>query len=246
MPPSKMEWQICTSPLHSSSHEKAATAAMVKHGMTVLCWATEFLNPGQIPVMAFDAPLFVLVKLVQWKWPDTHGEEKFIAMFGDLHIDIAMWTTYGDFLEGSGWTNTLTQAGVAYSGTSDSFLHLTRTRHAHQVTALSLGKLQDDAFLHAQSEETKEKWRQKMIQKSATFQYWDTILSMEILDLIFIRSHHEGSDFSTSLRYHSHWVIKKLPTYSEFCVQKKFKQEAASLMQIIEIDSLMTSMSYWL
>ena len=119
--------------------------------------------------MAFDAPLFALAKFVQWKWPVTHGEEKFIAMFGGLHTEMAMWTTYGDYLEGSGWTNALIQAGVASSGTADSFLkasHLTRTRHAHQVTALALGKLQDDAFLHAQSEETKEKWRQKMIQKS--------------------------------------------------------------------------------
>ena len=57
-------------------YEKAATAAMVKHGMTVQHRATEFLNPGQIPVTAFDAPLYALAKQVQWKWPDTHGEDK--------------------------------------------------------------------------------------------------------------------------------------------------------------------------
>ena len=56
-------------------YEKVATAAMV-HGMTVQQKATQFLNPGQIPVTAFDAPLFALAKLVQWKWPDTHGEDK--------------------------------------------------------------------------------------------------------------------------------------------------------------------------
>ena len=56
-------------------YDKAATAGMIKHGMNVLNWATEFLNPGQIPVMAFDAPLFA-AKFIQWKWPDTHGESK--------------------------------------------------------------------------------------------------------------------------------------------------------------------------
>ena len=56
-------------------YEKVATAAMV-HGMTVQQKATQFLNPGQIPVTAFDAPLFALAKLVQWKWPDIHGEDK--------------------------------------------------------------------------------------------------------------------------------------------------------------------------
>ena len=178
-------------------YEKAATAAMIKHGMNVLRWATDFLNPGQIPVIAFDAPLYALAKFTQWNWPDTHGEDKFIAIFGGLHIEMAMWTTYGNYLEGSGWTSALTQAGIASTGTADSFLkasHLTRTRHAHQVTALALAKLQEDAFLHtegAHNDEVKEIWRQEMVQKSPTFHYWDTILKMELLGLIFIRSHRE-------------------------------------------------------
>ena len=118
---------------------------MIKHGVNVLRWATEYLNPGQIPVMTFDTPLFALAKFIQWKWPDTHGEDKFVTMLGGLHIEMAMWKTYGDYLDGSGWTNALVQAGIASSGTADSFLkvsHLTRTRHAHQVTALALAKLQ--------------------------------------------------------------------------------------------------------
>ena len=28
---------------------------MIKHGMNVVRWSTEFLNPGQIPVIALDA-----------------------------------------------------------------------------------------------------------------------------------------------------------------------------------------------
>ena len=61
-----------------------------------------------------------------------------------------MWKTFGDYLEGSGWTDALTQVGIASSGTADTLLkasHLTRTRHAHQVTAVALARLQTDAFL---------------------------------------------------------------------------------------------------
>lgn len=83
-------------------YEKAATTAMVKHGMNVVHWGTEFLNPGQIPVVAFDAPLYALAKLTQWNWPETHGEDKFVPMFGGLHIEMTTWKTYGDYLEGSG------------------------------------------------------------------------------------------------------------------------------------------------
>ena len=77
-------------------YEKAAIAAMIKHGMDMLKKATQFLNPGQISVVALDAPLFAIAKLVQWNWPQTHGEEDFV-MFGGLHIEMAIWKTFGDF-----------------------------------------------------------------------------------------------------------------------------------------------------
>ena len=180
-------------------YDKADSAAMIKQGMNVLHWTTDYLNPGQIPVMAFDAPGYTLA---QWKWPNVHGEDKFTVMFGGLHIEMTMWKTYGDYVDGSGWTNALIQAGIASSGTADSFLkasHLTRTRHAHQVTALVLAKLQDEAFLHNRgviNDEAKEEWKQEMAQKSPTFQYRDTVLNMELLGLMFIRSHREGIFFS--------------------------------------------------
>ena len=40
----------CLTQLLPLFYEKAATAAMIKHGMNVLYWATEFLNPGQTPL----------------------------------------------------------------------------------------------------------------------------------------------------------------------------------------------------
>ena len=54
-------------------YEKAATPAMIKQGMDVQRQAIQYLNLGQIAVTTFDQPLFALAKLVQWKWPVTHG-----------------------------------------------------------------------------------------------------------------------------------------------------------------------------
>ena len=45
-----------------------------------------------------------------------------MIMMGGLHIEMAIWSTIEDYLEASGWTAALTQAGVASSGTADSFL----------------------------------------------------------------------------------------------------------------------------
>ena len=128
-------------------------------------------------------------------------------------------THLGDYLEDSGWTTALIQAGIASSGTADSFLkaaHLTRTRHGHQVCTLALSKLQCDAFLSSEAlhdEENFEAWRQKMVEESPTFQFWDTVLRMEIMGLIFVRAHHEANFplYVESLRswFHCslHWII---------------------------------------
>ena len=62
-------------------------------------------------------------------------------MFSGLHIEMAAFRTIGDLLDGSGWTSALVESDLTTPGTADSFLkasHLTRTRHAHQVTASRL------------------------------------------------------------------------------------------------------------
>ena len=93
--------------------------------------AVEFLNPGQIPVTAFDQPLIALVKFVQWRWPDTYGERVHVVMLGgSTHRNNPLEYTGCCF--GCFWMdNGPTQAEVASSGRADSFrkaTDLTRTR----------------------------------------------------------------------------------------------------------------------
>lgn len=115
---------------------------MIKHGMDVVRRAIQFLNPGQIPACNCVGCTTLCLGKVR-----MCGLKHMVCC--RLHIEMAIWNTFGDYLELSGWTTALTQAGIASSGTADSFLkaaHLTRTRHAHQVSALALSKLQEDAF----------------------------------------------------------------------------------------------------
>lgn len=96
--------------------------------------AVDILNPGQVPIITVDQPLFTIAKQIQWNWTESHGEDQFVIMFGGLHIEIAAFKTIGNLLESSGWTGALVQANVASPGTADSFLraaHATRTRRAH-------------------------------------------------------------------------------------------------------------------
>ena len=176
-------------------YEKADSPAMIKHELDILKDITKFLNPGQIPILACDCPLYAICKYIQWTSPDLYGEHKLVIMFAGLHLEKALWNYLGDLLEGSGWTTAITDANVATSGTADSFLkasHITKTRHIHQVTALALSKLQKDAFRDRTDETDEfESWRQVMIKQSPTFQFWDLILQTEILILVLIRAHRE-------------------------------------------------------
>ena len=88
-------------------HEKAATPEMIRHGMELVKKTTEHLNPHQVPVLVVDQPLYDLTKIMQWTFHDIFGEDKFVVMLGGLHIEMALWSTMGDLLRGSGWPETL-------------------------------------------------------------------------------------------------------------------------------------------
>lgn len=72
--------------------DNAHSIAMVKHAMTMVQKAVRHLNPGQVPVLAADQPLYALAKQIQWTWPATLGEEHYVVMFGGLHIEMAFLT----------------------------------------------------------------------------------------------------------------------------------------------------------
>ena len=70
--------------------DNAHSAAMIRHSMDIVRRAVHHLNPGQVPVLEADQPLFALAKEIQWTWPDSHGEDHFVIMFGGLHIEMAV------------------------------------------------------------------------------------------------------------------------------------------------------------
>ena len=85
-----------------------------------------FLNPSQVPIIAADQPIYAVAKQVQWHWPEFYGEDKFVMMFGGLHIKMAALKSIGTLLRDSGWTGALVEAGIASPGTADSFLTASR------------------------------------------------------------------------------------------------------------------------
>ena len=185
-------------------HDSAHTVAMIRHSIDVVKTAVEHLNPGQAPVVTFDQPLFALAKQIQWKWPEKYGEDKVVMMFGGLHIEMAALKTLGDWLDGSGWAQTLVRADITTPGTAESFLrasHVTRTRRAHQVTAAALHILQHRAYDHYCKREDNDRehqlsfedWCYQRGEEYPQFQYWSIVLQLELLLNVYVRSLRQAS-----------------------------------------------------
>lgn len=58
--------------------------------MAIVQAAVQHLNPGQVPVLAADQPLYTVAKQIQWTWPTTLEEDHFVMMFCGLHIEMAI------------------------------------------------------------------------------------------------------------------------------------------------------------
>ena len=183
--------------------EEAASPAMICHTMDVVIKAVTYLNPGQTPVLACDQPIYAMAKKIQWNWPSTYGESSIVMMFGGLHTELAALKALATWIEGSGWTSALVQAGITTPGTADSFLkasHVSGTRHAHQITGCALYILMDKAYQHycnciSEEEEPKtfKEWRKQAELASPQFHYWSLTFHFELTILIFVKSLREGN-----------------------------------------------------
>ena len=124
-------------------------------------------------------------------------------MHGPLHVSFyfVCMQVLGDWLEDSGWISALVQADIASTGTADSFIrasHVTKTRHAHQVTAASIHTVLHQAYAAYTSATDGdvlplEQWCIMRVQQSVQFDYCMKVLSLELSLLLFVRAFREGN-----------------------------------------------------
>lgn len=188
--------------------DDSKSPATIKHALDVIKRAIEFLNPGQMPVTTLDQPLYAIAKRLQWYFPNNYGTSKFVMILGALHIEMAMLSTMGDWFEGSGWLNLLSNANVTSPG--NQFLltghEVAKSKYVHQVTASVLYRLmkssydgesgertEEDENMEADESQKNEKitfdsWRADMEVRLPQFQYWSIALKLEMAFFLFARS----------------------------------------------------------
>ena len=122
----------------------------MKHAMELTTQGTEILNPGQTCVLGADQTLYAIIKLMQWQFPDTLGEDKLVVIMGALHIEDNMHLMIGKLLRDTGWDIIFSQVEVLTSGRAQSTHnehHIKRTRYAHQVSLVALYMLKQSAYV---------------------------------------------------------------------------------------------------
>ena len=180
--------------------DKAASPSMMKHAMEIVKENTEFINAGQIPVLGADQPLYAICKQLQWQFPESLGDDKFIMQLGALHIEDKCQLMMGKMLRGSGGDTVLSQADLLSSDRAQSALndhHIKRTRYAHQVSLLSLSALRRNAYSQYSSNvlgppESFEMWNNRQCSDVHMFKYWSSVIELELLMCRFVRSLREG------------------------------------------------------
>ena len=129
-----------------------------------------------------------------------YGEEKYVVMMGRLHIEMALLSAMGYWLDGSGWVAVMTTANVTTEGRADALQkgsYTSRAQWAHQVTAAALYILQKRAYTTYQEDSTTtdmltfEDWRQQMNEAHPLFAYWNKVFNLELLLLQFLRRQRE-------------------------------------------------------
>ena len=145
-----------------------------------------------------------------------------------VKVTLFLFRLLGHWLDDSGWTKALVQVEIASCGTADSFIaatHVTKTRHAHEVTAACLYVLIQRAYTGYstsigpnQNEADEEvalsfqEWCLIRANKCAQFNYWMKTFSLELLLLVYIRSICEGNFdmylWQRLLPGSLHWTIR--------------------------------------
>ena len=172
--------------------------ATIKHVLDTLMASTKYLNPGQTSVIGLDQPLYPITKKIQWHCAKTYGKDRLVLMLGNLHIEMVIFSCLGDWLEDSGCTTALLNAGVTSPGNDSLYTGhaVAKTKYVHQVTAKALHILMIDAFqksfTHVSKQHTFDEWCKEMESRSPKFKFWSVALRMELDYILFLRAGRKG------------------------------------------------------
>ena len=103
---------------------------MEKHYLTVILTAHEFTNPGETPRVTADQLLSALLKTIQWRFHDTHDEQKLFGVMCALQIEKTSWIYMGKVEVGSGTLIFMSNANILTIGAAESCPYCSHISHS--------------------------------------------------------------------------------------------------------------------
>ena len=146
--------------------------------------------------MVVDHPLYTLAKKIQCKFSETH-EDKFAAKIGTMHFYGMIYSLLGE-CRGQ-WLHKCFDKWCSYfkwhnrAQSCFGVSHLIRTKYMHQVTALALYKLQQNAYTRYTVSNIDEgvldmdEWVTRKTQTQIQFLYWYQTLWLELIAFQFAK-----------------------------------------------------------
>lgn len=107
---------------------------MEKHYVTVILTAHEFTNPGETPRVTADQLLSALLKTIQWRFHDTHDEQKLFGVMCALQIEKTSWIYMGKVEVGSGTLIFMSNANIPTIGAAESCPYCSHISHSFYLT----------------------------------------------------------------------------------------------------------------
>ena len=140
-----------------------------------------------------------------------------VWMLGPLHIEKNLVEAIGNWMEGSGWCKIYNYSSISTSGRVESSLYysgvagIKRSRYAHEVTLASLATLAEIDFDNSYDLDFKT-WRSKLSNQSPTAKFWFSVMDMDKILFMFIRSLRESNFdlFRRSLEEIITWLRPKV------------------------------------
>ena len=85
---------------------------LLERGMNIIKQLTNHVNPGQIPVLTVDQPLYAIANKIQWSWTTEYGERHDTVLMSGIQVEMNILSLLDDWLEGSCWIYIMTSANV--------------------------------------------------------------------------------------------------------------------------------------
>ena len=123
--------------------------------------------------------------------PSPSGPDKYVCLFGDLHIELELLRIHGELIKGSGLDAILESA----NGTS-VVIDVNNNKHARyclQVAVCAIYRFLVDAHMKDSDSSTPLHWLDGRSSTSQMCFYWKIILEFQIHILLFIRAIREGN-----------------------------------------------------